>query len=108
MASDMSTRGGEAWHLQRGVPVAFIVALFVQTITGVWIGAATVTSLRSEQADHLRRIQLLEAADVRLSDESRRVEQVLARLDERLAAQTAILRRLEEAIAPPQRRDGSR
>ena len=103
---DQSGAAREPWHLQKGVPIAVILGMLLQTVGVVWFGATAVAGVNHTVAEHQRRIVALEAANARMNDEARRVSDVLARLEERLAAQTTILRRLEETLMP--RRDGQR
>lgn len=84
-----------AWHLDRKVPVAIILSLVVQTAGLVWWAA----SLSGRQDEHSRRISQLEAADARQATESQRVSEALARMDERMLAQTRILQRIEEQLS---------
>lgn len=95
--SDPSVR--EPWHLERKVPIALILTLVIQTAGMVWWAA----SLSAAQADHRRRIGILEATDLRVAAEAQRMSETLARLDERIQAQTRILQRIEESVARPPR-----
>ena len=94
MAPRDAPPGGE-WHLDKKVPIAFIGALVFQAILGIW----QISAMSREVGEHSRRISSLEAADSRMNDEARRISEALARLDERLLSQTAILRRMEESLA---------
>lgn len=85
----------DAWHLDKRVPLALIGTLLGQTALAVWWAAG----LAHQQEDHARRIIALEASSARAAQESQRVSESLARLDERLQGQTAILRRIEEQVA---------
>ena len=87
--------GEGSWHLDRKVPLALIFVLIGQLGMGVWVASA----LRKDVEQHDRRIGALEATDTRMSEEARRISEYLARMDERLQGQTAILRRVEEAIS---------
>jgi hypothetical protein len=86
----------DAWHLDRKVPIALIFVLAGQAATGVWIAGR----LQSQVEHHDRRIVALEATDARMGEDARRISEYLARMDERLQAQTAILRRVEDALRP--------
>jgi hypothetical protein len=90
-----ATPANDAWHLDKKVPIALIFALLLQTAGIVWWQA----SLAARTDDHGRRILLLEATDTRFEVEARRAAETLARLDERMQAQTQILRRIEESLA---------
>ena len=83
-----------SWHLDKKVPIALIVVLVGQAVTGIWLAAR----LQNQVEDHDRRLVGLEGSQSRMSDEARRISEYLARMDERLQAQTAILRRVEDAL----------
>lgn len=87
-------RDDGAWHLDKKVPIALIFVLLGQLATGVWVAS----KLQSQVEQHDRRIGALEATDTRMSEDARRISEYLARMDERLQAQTAILRRVEDAV----------
>lgn len=88
----------EPWHLDKRVPLALIVTLCLQTAGMVWWAA----TLSATVGTHDRRIASLEAADARHAAEAARVAEALARLDERLALQTEILREIRARIASVQ------
>jgi len=88
------TKKEESWHLDKRIPVALFIGLAGQAAFGVWFASKLVSEIDS----HARRITALEIADNRAADESRRISEQLARMDERMQAQTAILRRLEDAV----------
>lgn len=90
----MATSSAEAWHLDKRVPIALIVTLVLQTAGMVWWAA----QLSSSVANHDRRITGLEASDIRRGAEAQRVAEVLARLDERMVAQTEILREIRARL----------
>lgn len=89
--------GDDAWHLDKKVPIALIIVLIGQLVLGIWFAS----KMHADVTQHDRRIGALEQTDTRMSDEARRISEVLARLDERLQGQTAILRRVEDALRPP-------
>lgn len=82
------------WRIDKKVPLALLAGLVLQAGAGVWFAAA----LQGQVTNHDRRIGSLEASDTRMHEDARRISEALARLDERLQAQTAILRRMEEAL----------
>lgn len=86
--------GSEPWHWDKRVPIALILTIMGQTIAAVWWAA----SLAAQVTDHTRRVSLLETADARQIEESRKLSETLIRLDARMMAQTEILRRLEESV----------
>lgn len=83
------------WQIDKKVPLALLFVLIGQAAGGVWLAS----KLQSQVDQHDRRIGTLEATDTRMHEDARRISEALARVDERLQAQTAILRRLEEAIS---------
>jgi hypothetical protein len=88
----MGENSSEPWHLDRRVPIALIFTLLAQTAGMLWWAA----NLNRTVEEHGRRIASVEQADIGAAIEARRVSENLARLDERLAAQTNILRRIDE------------
>lgn len=91
----MTTQTEEtSWHLDKKVPIALIFVLLGQLGMGVWVAS----KLQAQVENHDRRIVSLEMADQRMSSEATRISEFLARLDERLQAQTVILRRMEETL----------
>lgn len=86
------------WRLDKKVPIALLVGLIMQAAAGVWFAAA----LQGQVTNHDRRLGTLEATDTRLHEDARRISEALARLDERLQAHTAILRRVEDALGRSQ------
>lgn len=91
-----SVKEDGAWHLDRKVPIALIVVLVGQVVAGIYFASR----LQTQVEQHDRRIAVLEVTDARMSEETRRISEYLARMDERLQAQTAILRRVEDALRP--------
>jgi hypothetical protein len=85
----------DAWHLDKRVPIALVLSLAAQTIGIVWSAA----SMSGRVDDHGRRIVSLESADQRIAAEAARVSETLARVDERLALQTQLLREIRERVA---------
>jgi hypothetical protein len=79
------------WQVDKRVPVALVVTLFVQTAGAVWWASA----LDRRVFEVERRVLVLETAQTSANDAARQVNVVLARLEERLAAQTRTLERLE-------------
>lgn len=91
----------EPWHLSKQVPIALIVTIAVQTVGVVWWAA----TLSAQVSKHDQEIRALTVNDQQMQGETRRVAEALVRVDERLAAQTELLRRVEAAI---NRQNGSR
>ena len=90
--------GGEPWHLDKRVPIALIVTIIVQTGGMIW----WASGLTHRVDQHGRDITALHQDGRGYINEAARVRETLARLEERLAAQNDLLRRVEAAI---QRRD---
>jgi Tfp pilus assembly protein PilO len=90
----------EAWHLDRKVPVAIILMMLCQCLAMVWYVATTKANLEYVQGDHQRRIVAMETTSTRYAAEAQRVSEQIARMDERLIAQTTILRRIEDSLSP--------
>lgn len=87
----------EAWHLDKKVPLALILTIAMQTLAAVWWAAGMAA--RVEQ--HERELRTLSQSDVHMQGEARRIAELLSRLDERLTAQTELLRRVEQNLQRP-------
>lgn len=72
----------EAWHLSRSVPLALIFTIAVQTAAAIWFAA----QLSAKVSEHTGRIEKLETADQRHTDDAKRMTDLLSRLDERMLA----------------------
>lgn len=77
----------KAWHLDRKVPVALILAMASQLALGVW----WMSGMSSRVAHLESRIPALEQSDATNVVEMRRISEQLARMDERIIALTALL-----------------
>jgi hypothetical protein len=84
----------EPWHLSKSVPITLIAAILVQTAGMVWQAA----QLNAQVGYHAQQIAELKAAEASRKIDERKTNEGLARLDERLLAQTKILERLEKAL----------
>lgn len=87
------TAAGSQWHLDKKVPLGFLLALVVQTITLVWVGVAWKSDV-----DH--RLSSLEKTDASRSDNGTRItvlEQNLGFIKETLAR---IERKLDREETP--------
>jgi hypothetical protein len=73
----------DAWHLDKRVPIALILALLLQTASVVWWGARIDA-----------RVAMLEATDVSRASSSER----LARVEENLKAQSETLVRIDHRL----------
>jgi hypothetical protein len=85
----------EAWHLDKKVPIALIFTMAIQTGGGIWWAASLSTRVDHQE----RQIVSLVAAEQQTKQEARRIGEWLSRVDERIAAQTEMLRRLEQTLA---------
>ena len=84
----------EPWHLDRKVPLALIVTMAIQTLGVIWWAASLSTRVDHQE----RQIDSLVAAEQQTKQEARRIGEWLSRVDERIAAQTEMLRRLERNL----------
>lgn len=87
-------RRSDSWHLDKRVPIGFILALLVQSAGIVWWGAG----LDGQVNDHDRRIVGLERVDDDRIDEMNAIEGRLSRLEANSAAQLETLRRIEAGL----------
>lgn len=86
--------GGEPWHLDKRVPIALIVTIIVQTGGMIW----WASGLTHRVDQHGREIAALTADGRTYGVDAARTREVLARLEERMAAQIDLLRRVEQAV----------
>lgn len=84
----------QQWHLDKKVPVSIIVVIVLQIIAGAW-SIATVTATLNET---VRRVEVLEADRNANRLDSLRTSDRLARIEERLEGQNAILKRIERLL----------
>lgn len=85
----------DQWHLDKRVPIALIFAILAQTVAGVW-WAATLQGTVNELS---RRQIIMETQADGDGIESKGQSERLARLEERMSAQTDTLRRIEAQIS---------
>ena len=71
---------GEPWHLNKGVPITFILAIFGQTIALIWF----VATLRNDVDNNSSNILRSEIKVESLSDIVHNQSIMLARIDENL------------------------
>jgi cell division protein FtsB len=81
----------ESWHLSKSVPVTLILAILVNTGGTFW----WASNLATQVSHNTFTIAELKAYDKVVSDNDRKTVEVLARLEERLAAQVRVLERME-------------
>jgi hypothetical protein len=88
------TNQREPWHLDRKVPLAFIFAIFVQTVVaGIFIG-----ELRSTLTAVASRVEKLEAYDLAQSTNDRAVSERLARIETNITNIDRTLTRVDSTI----------
>lgn len=86
-------------HFLKGLPVAILVTLLLQGAAGVWwLSAKARDSVFIEQ-----RVDHLENAATRTGESQGQTVERLARIEERLNAQTLILSRIERQLADARR-----
>lgn len=85
----------DQWHLDKRVPIALIFAILAQTIAGVW-WAATLQGTVNELS---RRQLIMETQANGDGVEAKAFSERLARMEERAAAQSEALRRIEAQIS---------
>jgi hypothetical protein len=84
----------EPWHFDKKVPLTLMFFMLVQTIGVIWWAASLST-----RVDHQdRQIVGLVQAEQQTKLEARRIGEWLSRVDERIAAQTEMLRRVEQSV----------
>ena len=82
------------WHLDRRVTGSLILAVLAQTVAIIW-GAATLIA-RVDVAE--RSIAQLQQRETLIGAQIARTDNVLARIEERVAQQTSLLLRLERRL----------
>jgi septal ring factor EnvC (AmiA/AmiB activator) len=101
--TEQTQQKSEPWHLDKKVPIAFILCLLVQTF--VFGGVHYVTQYRVTDAE--RRIEKLETFDSQQTITERSVADRLARIETSIASMKDALNRIDtslERIARPERR----
>jgi hypothetical protein len=84
----------EPWHLDKKVPVALIVAIIMQTATAVW-WAAGISARDNEQE---RRISSIEVWQDGTQQQLQKLNESVARMDERLGLQIELLKEIKTNI----------
>lgn len=72
----------ESWHLNKTVPISFILAILMQTIALIWFVATLRNDVDNNSSSILRAQAQIEAVDRVVRDQS----VLLARIDENLKA----------------------
>jgi len=76
----------------RGLPLVALVAFLAQGASAVW----WVSAQARDKAFLERRVERLELSSAKADDGNGMILQRLARIEERIAAQTAVLERIEK------------
>lgn len=84
----------DTWRLDKHIPLAFLFGILIQTGGAIWWASAVNNTLN----DHDRRIVAVESFAKSAALESQRLSEALARLDERLLAQTRLLQDIKEQL----------
>ena len=84
----------EGWHLDKKVPIALLAAIAFQTCTAVWWVAAK----NSDDLHRDERITRIEVLQDKEQETRGKVVEQLARLDERVAIQTEVLKDVRELV----------
>jgi len=87
-------RKKEAWQVDKKIPLSLIFVLLLQTGSFV----AWASNLASAVSDHERRILIGETFDRDYSKSNLEMCQRLARVEEKVGAQTGVLLRIEQTI----------
>lgn len=83
-------RSKQPWRIDKNIPITMIIVLILQTGTFV----SWAAKLDSSVADHERRIVVGETYDREYSRSTLEMCQRLARVEEKVSAQTVILERI--------------
>lgn len=94
MGTDMNTPSNEPWHLDKKVPISLILAIIVQSAVVMW-WAARIDANDSEQE---RRIAAIESWRDGTQQQLQSVNERLARIDERIAIQTDMLKEIKNRV----------
>ncbi|MFA6280373.1 MAG: hypothetical protein WC612_06235 [Bdellovibrionales bacterium] len=78
----------------RGLPLAVLITILVQGSGAIW----WVSAQARDKAFIEQRVERLEGSVAKVDDASGMVLQRLARIEERVAAQTVLLERIEKRI----------
>jgi hypothetical protein len=92
----MIGRHDRSWHLDRRVPIAFILAILAQTAGGVWWAGSIDSRVAAMQRwidDNRRldtRLAVVEVGQNRLKEDLGEVKDLLRRIDDRLGRQGSL------------------
>ncbi len=90
-SNDIPSQQTEAWHLDKKVPVAIIIALAIQFVGAIW-WAAKMDARDNEQE---RRISSIEVWQDGTQSQLQKLNESLARMDERLGLQIELLKEIK-------------
>lgn len=82
-----------SWHLQKGVPIAMIVAIALQTASGVWF----IASLNSTVEETVERNRVQDVRIDRVEGDTRALQIGAATIAEQLASVRSSLEELKSA-----------
>ena len=86
----------QEWHLSKSVPLTFVVAIFIQTVSLVWYVSSMDNTIRNNEKELLRqdvRIQSLE-------DVVQTQALTLARIDENIKSIRTMMEAVQRARDP--------
>lgn len=83
-----------AWHLDKKVPIALIIAILMQTATA----AAYITRMDSRLSELETKAERMEAWKDGTQGKLDAINVTLGRMDERMQAQADILREIKDAL----------
>lgn len=86
--------GDNQWHLDKRVPIAFILTMMLQTAAIVW----WASGLDAQQAALFNRVEKLETRNDKITDQLRDIEGRLARVEAIGEAQLKSLERIHGSL----------
>ena len=84
----------EQWHLDKKVPVAIIIVLLTQGLAGAWYMA----KLDANDLQQDKRITAIESWQNGTQEQLQKMNEAIARMDERLAIQIDLLKDIRQTI----------
>jgi hypothetical protein len=96
-STDSATR--ERWHLDKRVPIALMLGLFMQGAGAIWWAAQFEARFESS----VRRIERLESQRISDDAQTHLLAQRLARIEALSETQTRLLERIEGRLIPQRR-----
>jgi peptidoglycan hydrolase CwlO-like protein len=95
----MEQRPENSWHLDKRVPVAFIFALVMQTMTIVWFASQMNAQIQTNQKD----IQRLDASVTTLQKEANTQAVQLGRIEEGISGMRRDIQSMFEVLKSQQK-----